>query len=692
MQHLSDSAQYVKGVGPQRLKLFHRCGIFTVGDLLYYFPRRYEDRSCIKAISKVNIGDFETVQGEIRTLGIRSTKSKLNIFQLAVSDGTGVIYATWFNQNYLKKFFKVGDKIILSGKVRLFRTLQMNSPDYEIISDDSEKIHSGRIVPIYPLTQNLNQRLFRKIAKEVVDEYSHLAKDILPADIKQSDGLIDIKQAIKNIHFPQNFFQQKRARERLVFDEFFILQVGIALRRHYLKKSFTGRKKQETVKKDLAQEFKKIFPFTFTAAQQKVIKEIEKDIAGEQPMNRLIQGDVGSGKTVIAIYALLLALERGYQGAFMAPTAILAEQHYFTLQKILLPLNINIGLLISELSPKTKAEVLKKISGGEIDIIIGTHSLIQKDAQYKNLGLVVIDEQHKFGVQQRAELGKKGARPHCLIMSATPIPRTLALTVYGDLDISLIDELPSGRQSISTYWLKEKKREGLYNFIREEIKKGRQAYIVYPLIEKSEKIELKNAEEHFEYLKEIFADLNLGLLHGRMGKEEKDEVMRRFSGKEKPHIDILVSTTVIEVGLDIPNASIMVIEDAEHFGLSQLHQLRGRIGRGSFKSYCFLLANPKTEEGVKRLNSIVRSQDGFQIAEDDLQQRGVGEFFGQRQHGLPELRIGDILKDVKIMERAKVFADELVQKDYCLSLPEHQLIKQELRERLGDRWGLVSVG
>ena len=689
MQQLSDSVQFVKGVGPQRLRLFHRCGIFTIEDLLYYFPRRYEDRSHIKPISKLKVGDFETVRGKILTLGVRPTKSKLKIFQLAVSDGTGIIYATYFNQNYLKRFFKVGDEVILSGKVSLFKTLQMNSPDYELISDEKEKIHSGRIVPIYPLTENLNQRFFRKVAKQAVDKYFYLVKDILPPEIKRKENLIDIKEAIKNIHFPQNFLEQEKARERLVFDEFFILQVGIALRRQYLKKISPAKKKEEINKRNLVAQFKKVLPFKLTPAQQKVIKEIEKDIKSRRPMNRLIQGDVGSGKTIIAIYSLLLVLERGSQGAFMAPTEILAEQHYWTLQKLLLPLNINIGLLISELSAKIKKETLRKIREGEIDIVVGTHSLIQKDVEYKDLGIVIIDEQHKFGVEQRRQLRKKGIAPHCLIMTATPIPRTLALTVYSDLDISVIDELPEGRGNIFTYWIEEEKRMKLYNFIREEIQKGRQAYIVYPLIEKSEKMDLKDVQENFQKLKKIFSDFNLGLLHGRMSKAQKDEVMHYFAQKK---IDILVSTTVIEVGIDIPNAGIMVIENAEHFGLSQLHQLRGRIGRGPFKSYCFLLGEPKTEEGIKRLNSIVSSQDGFQIAEDDLRLRGTGEFFGERQHGLPELKIGDILKDVRIMERAKNEADELVKRDYHLLLPEHQLIKRELRKRLGERWELVSVG
>ncbi len=689
MQQLSDSVQYIKGVGPQRAKLFQRCGIFSISDLFFYFPRRYEDRRYIKPISKVKIGDFETVKGKVITLGIRQTKGSVSIFQLAVSDGKGIIYATWFNQNYLKKLFKIGDEIIISGKVRFFKTLQMNSPDYEIISKDNKKIHSGRIIPLYPLTQNLNQRFFRKIVEQAIDKNIYLLKDILPADIKYEQELCDIKQAVKNIHFPANFFQQKKARERLVFEEFFILQIGISLRRQYLKKISSTQKKEDSIKRNLVQKFKKLLPFNLTIAQQKVIEEIKKDINGGQPMNRLIQGDVGSGKTVIAIYALLLILERGYQGAFMAPTEILAEQHYLNLQKLLLPLNINIGLLISELSSKIKKETLEKIKKGGIDIIVGTHSLIQKGVQYRNLGLVVIDEQHKFGVQQRAELRKKGTSPHCLIMTATPIPRTLALTIYGDLDISVIDELPQGRESIFTYWIREEKRRWLYNFICEEIKKGRQVYIIYPLIEKSEKINLQNVQENFIKLKQVFNELNLGLLHGKMDKNKKSEVMQNFRDGS---IDILVSTTVIEVGIDVSNASIMVIENAEHFGLSQLHQLRGRIGRGRFKSYCFLLGNPTTEQGIKRLDSIVESSDGFQIAEDDLQLRGTGEFFGQRQHGLPELKIGNILKDVQIMQRAKESADKLVSKDYHLSLPGHQLLKQELRKRFGEKWGLIEIG
>lgn len=686
---LSDSVQYVKGVGPQRLKLFHRCGIFTIADLLYYFPRRYEDRTRIKPIAKVRLGEFETVKGKILALGIRKTKNNFSLFQLAIGDGTGIIYATWFNQDYLKRFFKKGEEVIISGKVGFFNQLQMNSPEYEIIRSEKERIHSGRIVPVYPLTQNLTQRFFRKIIKEAIDKYASALEDILPAYVRNAERLMEIREAIENIHFPRTIFLQERARERLVFEEFFLLQVGIALRRQYLKR-LSGRKKRgELTHRTLTHRFRQLIPFKLTQAQERVMAEIERDISSSQPMNRLVQGDVGSGKTIIAIYALLLSLERGKQGVFMAPTEILAEQHYFTLEKILFPLNINIALLVSGLPAKVRRETIEKIRKGEVDIIVGTHSVIQKRVEYKNLGVVVIDEQHKFGVEQRQELRKKGLNPDCLIMSATPIPRTLALTLYGDLDISVLDETPAGRQPIFTYWIEEEKREKLYQFIYKQVKEGRQGYIVYPVIKKSSNTRLKDIEENFKRLKEIFADFSLSLLHGRMKKEEKEEVMRRFARGE---IDILVSTNVIEVGIDVPNASIMVIENAEHFGLSQLHQLRGRVGRGKFKSYCFLLGEPKTEEGVKRLMSITSSQDGFKIADDDLKLRGVGEFFGARQHGLSELRIGDVLKDTQIMQRAKKWADALVEKDYHLLLPEHQLIKRELRRRFGDKWALISVG
>lgn len=664
----------MKGVGPRKFQLLNRLGIKTVEDLLYYFPRRYEDRRQFSHISKIKPGKVETIKGEILSVRSRRTKRRLSVVQITVADDTEKVNAIWFNQPYLSKKFKAGDKIILHGKVEKFFEYQMNSPEYEIISSKGNSyLHIGRIVPIYSLTAQLSQRSLRTIIREAVSSYAHHIKDILPFDIVSRNRLLHLTLAIKNIHFPENDLSLRRARERLVFDEFFFIQLLLGLKRARRKKR--GQGIVHRIKGDLFTLFEKIIPFKLTSAQIKIMKEIARDMASSQPMNRLLQGEVGSGKTILAAFALIVAIESGSQAALMVPTETLAVQHYFSLSRLFISLGVKTELLVGSMKNETKMKIKKELKEGRIDIIIGTHALIQEGVEFKKLGLVIVDEQHKFGVTQRNLLGDKGVSPDFLVMSATPIPRTLALTLYGDLNISTLRELPPGRKPVTTYWVSGEKRKKVYDFVAEEINKGRQAYIVYPLIKKSSQLEVAAAEEMYQKLKEeVFPQFRVGLLHGRMEAREKFGIMDDFRQRK---IDILVSTVVIEVGVDVSNASIIVIEHAERFGLSQLHQLRGRIGRSSYASYCILISNPKTKTAQARLKTMLSVQNGFEIAEADLTQRGPGELFGFRQHGfLPQLKIANLVTDIKLLECARREAFNLVACDPYLKASHHSLLRE----------------
>lgn len=678
-QNITMPIRYLKGVGPKKADLLKRLGIGTIEELLYYLPRRYEDRSNFTLIKDLKIGEYQTLKAKVLASGVHRTKRGITLFRLAVEDKTGILYCIWFNQPYLKKIFKPGQSIIVFGKVEKHDRLRIYHPEYEILKTETDSIHIGRIVPIYSLTRDVSQRYIRFLAYEAVSNYASLLKETLPTHIRARKKMADVSFTIRNIHFPYSFNNLEKSYKRLVFEEFFLLQVALALKKKEMKQRPSGiRHKPDTA---LKSDFKKLFPFELTKEQIRAMDEIERDMVSGKRMNRLLEGEVGSGKTVVAIYALILTVSNGYQGAIMAPTEILARQHYVNLSEILMPLGINIRLLISGISPDKKIKILKEIEDGEVDIVCGTHALIQENVSYKNLGLVVIDEQHKFGVTQRGILKEKGLNPDVLIMTATPIPRTLALTVYGDLDISMIRQLPEGRQPITTYWVDEERRGMVYEFIREQVKKGRQAYIVYPRISKGPGSDVKAAASMYNRLQDgVFPDLKIALIHGRMKSEDKEKIMNKF---RTGTFDILVSTVVIEVGIDLPNASLMVIENAERFGLAQLHQLRGRIGRGNYDSYCILLGSPKTEAAQRRLSKMTETQDGFKIAEEDLELRGPGEFFGTRQHGLPELRFGNILKDFEIMEDARKEAFSLVARDTNLSDPRNYLIKQNLKKRFG---------
>lgn len=690
--NLKIPVRYIKGVGPKKSVYLSRLGIHTMEDIFYYLPKRYEDRSKFTAIKDLKVGEYQTVRGEIITLSPRLSRSGLSIFQIAVTDQTGFIHAIWFNQPYLKDYFRKGQRVVIYGRVEQYDKLQIVQPEYEILKENpSDSIDVGRIVPIYSSTGELTQRYLRSLAFAAITSYSKFLIERLPTYILAREKLVDLKFAIRNIHFPRTFDNLDKAYKRIVFEEFFILQLALAIKKKDIK--FKNTAFSHRLRGALIDSFKKIIPFELTEAQKKAITDIERDMSSGKPMNRLLEGDVGSGKTVVASHALILTVQNGYQGVLMAPTEVLARQHFINLSELLMPLGVNIVLLISGIDPKTKNRIYSEVKEGRINIVVGTHAILEEAVEFKKLGLAVIDEQHKFGVTQRAVLREKGYNPHVLIMTATPIPRTLALTVYGDLDISIIKEMPKGRKPIATYWVEEDKREEMYNFIKEELDKGRQAYVVCPLIEKGagNRNPAASAEEVYEKLKaEVFADFEVGLLHGRISSKEKEKVMKDF---KKGKIKVLVSTIVIEVGVDIPNASVMLIENAERFGLAQLHQLRGRIGRGEYESYCILLANPKTDAAKERLKAIEGTLDGFQIAETDLNIRGPGEFFGTRQHGaLPEIRFGNILKDFDIMECARIEAFTLISKDPALSEEHHRLLKENLFMRFRSKLELIKVG
>jgi len=692
MQVKKADVRYLKGVGPKKADLLKKLGIATVEDILYYLPRRYEDRGNFSLIKDVRVGGHHAIKGKILASGLYSTKKGIRVFRMALGDKTGVIYCVWFNQPFLKNTFKKDQELIVYGKVEKYDRLQINHPEYEVVGENTDSLNMGRIVPVYPLTQDVSQRYLRFLTHEAIQRFGFSAKETLPVNIRARRHLVDLNFALRNIHFPGSFENLDKAYKRLVFEEFFILQLALALKKKDIKTVSQGV--SHRLDPGLAESFKKLLPFELTQSQLKAINEIQIDMASSKPMHRLLEGDVGSGKTVVATYALLLTVKNGFQASVMAPTEILARQHYINISEFLMPLGINVRLLVSGLAPEKKADIKEEIASGEVDIVIGTHALLWEGVDFKRLGFVVIDEQHKFGVFQRHLLRKKGSNPDVLLMTATPIPRTLAMTVYGDLDISIIRELPKGRIPITTYCLGEEKREEVYRFLREEVDKGRQAYMVYPRIWSGKNPtggkEQRAATEMYNRLQEkVFPDLKLGLIHGQMSVKEKDSIMKKFKQKK---LDILISTTVIEVGIDVANVSVMVIENAERFGLSQLHQLRGRIGRGEHASYCILLGNPKTDASKKRFETMQETQDGFKVAEEDMELRGPGEFFGTKQHGLPEIKFGNILKDFDTMEEARSEAFELVGRDPRLTDPRNAFVMEALKTRFEGKLELANVG
>lgn len=663
LEVLAGSVQYVKGIGPKRAQILKRLGVENIMDLLYYIPREYSDRSEIIPIAELkNLEGEVTIKGEVVAIQELRPKRGMKIIKVAIHDGTGLAFGVWFNQPYIKNQFKNGDKVIFSGKVNLknyyrYRKIELNNPVYENLKSE-EHVHTKRIVPIYPLTEGLTQKKIREMIKKAIDGYLHYMPDLIPDFFREKFGLMPIDLALKSIHFPENRSLLEEAKRRLIFEDFFLLQMGILVKRKIIQSDKRGYACKEDQK--LVKDFLNSLPFTLTNAQKRVWEEISKDLQRDKPMYRLLQGDVGSGKTVIAALTLIKGIENGLQGALMAPTEILAEQHYLSLKEWFDVLKIRIELLTGSMKKKSKERILKELKDGKIDLLIGTHALIQEEVQFHKLGVVVIDEQHRFGVHQRDLLRKKGLHPHVLVMTATPIPRSLALTIYGDLDLSVIDELPPGRKPVITLQRGPEARDKIYSFVKEQLNQGRQAYVVCPLIEDSDVIEVESAIRMAEYLSnEVFYDYRVALLTGQTPRDERDKIMRDFrDGK----VDILVATTVIEVGVDVPNASIMIIEDAQRFGLAQLHQLRGRVGRGHAQSYCILIGEATTPEGERRLKAMVETNDGFKIAEEDLAIRGPGEFFGTRQHGLPEFKIANLIRDWQVLEQVRREVKDLLDK------------------------------
>ncbi|MCX8116560.1 MAG: ATP-dependent DNA helicase RecG [Desulfobacterota bacterium] len=698
---LSAPIQYVKGVGPRLAGLLERKGIRTVEDGLYFLPRAYEDRRRVKRIAELQMGRKETAFGEILISGMAYYQNRRRrVFEVRVGDDTGVITLKWFHghERYLRSRFRKGRRLIFSGEVRWFNgQKEIHHPEVEIVEGDLEKdsLHFKRIVPIYSETEGLPQWRLRRLMKSLVDQYSDELKSPIPSEILERQGLIDFSEAFRRVHFPPeeesierlNRFQSEGHR-RIIFDEFFFLELGLALKKRgvSLEQGLSFQAEGQ-----LARRLLDTLSFELTPAQKRVLSEIVEDLRRPHPMNRLIQGEVGSGKTIVAVLAGLHVVECGYQVAIMAPTEVLAEQHYLTIHRWVEPLGVHVALLTSQVKGAEREEIYRSIRSGRVQMVIGTHAVIQDQVTFHRLGLAIIDEQHKFGVIQRGLLKKKGEHPDVLVMTATPIPRTLAMTLYGDLDLSLIDELPPGRMPVATKVFSESERGQVYRIVEEEVKKGRQAFLVYPLVEESEKLGLENATQMAEHLqRQVFPTFRIGLLHGRMRSEEKERVMMAF---KEGKIDILVATTVIEVGIDIPNATVLVIEHAERFGLSQLHQLRGRIGRGRYPSTC-LLVTPRgiSEEAQIRLRTMERTNDGFQIAEQDLELRGPGEFFGTRQSGLPDFRVAHLLRDAAVLIEARKEAFRLVQEDPDLQSPPHAGLKEILLKRWKGRLEWASIG
>ncbi|MDX9714724.1 MAG: ATP-dependent DNA helicase RecG [Dissulfurispiraceae bacterium] len=683
MKHdISSPIQFIKGVGPHRASLLERLGIRTLKDALYFLPSRYEDRTSTQKINILSPEQSTTITGKILKTELITKNRGFKIFELVITDGHALMRMKWFNQPYMKKIFKPGQTAVFYGLVKSgFRGIgfEMHNPEYELISeedDETDTIHTGRIVPVYRCTEGLSQRQMRSIMHTAAAASASLI-DPLPSELITKYRLPSLSECLQNVHFPQNGQDIDKLNngttifhKRLSFDELFQFQLGLALKKSRQQKE-SGIRFRPGMK--LINRLISSLPFQLTSAQHRVVREILDDMSSDAPMNRLLQGDVGSGKTIVALISMLAAVECGYQAALMAPTEILAEQHYLNFKKYMELLNIKIELVTSATKNKTCSSVKE-----DADILIGTHALIQKDIKFKKLGLIIIDEQHRFGVMQRAALRQKGINPDTLVMTATPIPRTLSLTLYGELDCSVINELPPRRTPVVTKIFDEKYIDSVYKLIDEETKKGRQVYIVYPLIEESEKLNLKNAVKGMELFTSRFPDLKISMLHGRIPATQREDIMKNF---KSGYINILVSTTVIEVGIDVPNATLMVIIHAERFGLSQLHQLRGRVGRGAEISYCALVAHKTSEDSKKRLEAMQSTTDGFKLSEVDLEIRGPGEFFGTRQSGMPDLKAANLLRDTRILEAARKEALSIVEYDPMLSK------YPQLREAVELLWG-----
>lgn len=668
------NVRFIKNVGPGREMILNKLGIYTLEDVITYFPRDYEDRGNFKKIAELLNDETASVKALVTSKVTENFIRKgMTIYKLVVRDETGSLVLTWFNQSYLKNVFDIGKEYIFFGKVKtgIGRT-EMASPIFDEVGKEK---NTGKIIPLYPLTSGITQNIIRGIIENAMNEARGNFLESLPNWVLEKYKLCGIDFAIENIHFPNSFDDFEIARKRIAFEELFTLQTALLLMKSSVKTDKCGITFGIDENID---ELLSTLPYTLTNAQLRVWNEINIDMKSDKCMNRLVQGDVGSGKTAIAMLALFKAVKNGYQAAMMAPTSILAKQHYLYLSKMLSPFGIRCELFTGELTKKRREKLVEELKDGKINIAVGTHALLEDNIEFKNLGLVITDEQHRFGVRQRSILSSKGTVPDVLVMTATPIPRTLALILYGDLDISIIDELPPGRQKIDTFAVTKSLEERVNNFIKKELSSGRQAYIVCPLVEESENMDgLKSVTEQHEYYKNVFDGFNVEILHGKMRPKEKDEIMTRYKNGE---INVLISTTVIEVGVDVPNATIMVIENAERFGLAQLHQLRGRVGRGKFKSYCILKYNSKSDIVRQRMDIMQKSNDGFVISEKDLELRGPGEFFGTKQHGIPEFKVANLFTDLPLLKEAQEASKLLLKLDINLALEENLALKQKVEK------------
>ena len=687
-EQLATPVQFLKGVGPRRAELLQRLGLYYAKDLLFFFPRDYEDLTDRRKIADLEEGKLQSVLGTVEDVDLRNTGTGRCVLGVLVRDGTGYLRGVWFNQPFMRERFTSGQRVMLSGKPK------MEGMVWEVIHprvvhlDEDEEEPPAAILPIYPLTEGLQQWELRRMVREALESHLGLLEEAFPQSYLEEHRLVPLREALGQIHFPAGRETLDRARRRFVYQELLILQLGLAVKRHEQRSRRRAPALEATAKIDA--RIRRLFPFELTASQNQAIAEISADMREPIPMNRLLQGDVGSGKTIVALYAMLLAVAHGYQAVLMAPTEVLARQHALTLDRLLAASQVRRGQLTGGLAQRERNELLLKIAGGELDILVGTHAVIQEDVIFRNLGLVVIDEQHKFGVRQRAMLKQAGLDPHYLVMTATPIPRTVTMTLFGDLEVSTLRDMPPGRHKVHTYLVPEAERPKWWDFFGQKLREGRQGYVVTPLVEESETIQAASLEAMYESLANgPLEPFRLGLIHGRMSPEEKDAAMDRFRRGE---IQVLVCTSVVEVGVDVPNATLMTIEGGERFGLAQLHQLRGRISRGSFPGFCGVFADAQTEEANERLKAFTSTTDGFRLAEIDFRLRGPGELFGTRQHGLPPFRIADLLRDAEILDEARRDAQALVAADPGLSQPDHARLRRLVLTRYGQVLELADVG
>ncbi len=687
-QLLATPVQFLKGVGPARAELIERLGLYTVRDVLFGFPRDYQDFSDLREVEQLEEGKLQSVCGVIEDVDLRSTSAGGSVLGVSIRSGAGHLRAIWFNQPFMRDRLSIGQRVMFSGKPKYEGLVwQMAHPRVETL-DNEEEPPAMKLLPVYPLTEGLAQWQMRKVVRAALDAYVGVLDEVFPAEYLQTHDLWPLQKALLQVHFPNDQESLDCARRRLVYQELFILQLALAVKRQRQRDERQAPALEATAKIDA--RIRRLFPFELTAGQRQAIGEIAADMAGPLPMNRLLQGDVGSGKTVVAVYAMLLAVAHGYQAVLMAPTEVLARQHAQTIDRLLASSQVRRAELTGGLSAGQRTALLELIAGGQIDVVVGTQAILQEDVSFAKLGLVVIDEQHKFGVRQRAALKQAGADPHYLVMTATPIPRSVTMTLFGDLDVSTLRDSPPGRQKVNTYLAAEGQRAKWWDFFRRKLREGRQGFVVVPLVEESDMVEAISLEETYESLAngELEA-FRLAMIHGRMTPAEKDDVMDRFRRGE---IQTLVCTSVIEVGVNVPNATLMTIESGHYFGLAQLHQLRGRISRGAFPGFCCVFGDPRTEESQKRLKAFVATTDGFELAETDFQLRGPGDIFGTRQHGLPPLRIADLLRDRSLLEEARRNAQSLVAADPGLASPAHEKLRRMMLARYGKALDLGDVG